>query len=107
MGRLLTTAQSRSTAHATSDALYKLAMISSRGTPLCWANNSQDRTERAALVSRFRSFQYDVTADLMHLRVLPSPAQCISANPRRPGESSCDGQDLVADEVQANSLREW
>jgi hypothetical protein len=55
----------------------------------------------------YGSFEDNVTADLVHLRVLPSPAQGIRemhARRRREG-SSCYGQNLVADEMEANSLR--
>jgi hypothetical protein len=79
-------------------------------------HSAEDRTERAEsewmvvrdrdpVVSRFEGFQDDVAADLVHPRVLPSAAQDVSEmRGRRREGSSCHQQDLIADEVETNSI---
>lgn len=87
------------------------------GDTLVPGDGAQDRIERAEsgrtvvrdgdpLVGRHRGFQDNMTADLMCPRILPFPAQGTQrgAHRRRRVESSCHQQDLVADEVEANSI---
>ena len=59
------------------------------------------------LVRRLGCFQDDVTADLMYLLILPATAQDVRKMRARDvaAGSSCDGQDFVADQVEANLWR--
>lgn len=93
--------------------------MASRDTPLCPATafkielNFLNRRgawgrNRYPLARRFRCLQNDMTANLVRIAVAPPAAQDSGqVGPRRCAESSSDGQNLVADQVETNQPGPW